>query len=238
MYLLHCLALMLYLTAKTVKSVRSIFKYNFLIYAQRKGMYTRTKTCDVQIHYSLYFTCVSICAHYVIKFLTSLNGRRVEASTTVTMCWASLRDYQTTICQWQKPRWSQTLRWAFEAGKGCNGHPFLGGQLKHPLGYQEATESISHNLFHEKREKENKYLLSLHVLIFHHSFIFSSKGQRCPLILQLYKVIYQSCSESWLWSPRLIDESQDSKLLQPGAIMKVVPGCSLGTWLIIGYSMI
>lgn len=123
-------------------------------------------------------------------------------------------------------------------GRAATDIPSLVGNSKHPLGYQEATELISHNLFHEKREKENKYLLSLHVLIFHHSFIFGSKGQRGPLIFQLYKVIYQSCSESWLWSLRLIDESQDSKLLQPGAIMKVVPGCSLGTWLIIGYSMI
>ena len=75
-------------------------------------------------------------------------------------------------------------------GRAATDIPSLVRNSKHPRGYQEATESISHNLFHEKREKENKYLLSLHVLIFHHSFIFSSKGQRCPLIVQLYKVVY------------------------------------------------
>lgn len=177
---------MLYLTAKTVKSVRSIFRYIFLIYAKRKGMYTRTKTCDVQIHYSLYFMCVSICAHYVIKFLTSLNGRRVEASTTVTICVERL--FGTTRLPFVSGRNPVDPKLCAEPsrpGRAATDIPSLVRNSKHPLGYQEATESISHNLFHEKREKENKYLLSLHVLIFHHSFIFSSKGQRCPLIFQL-----------------------------------------------------
>ena len=61
---------------------------------------------------------------------------------------------------------------------------------------------------------------------------FGRKGQRCPRTYQ-FSIVQQ---ELVVVAP--IDESQDSKLLQPGAIMGMVPGCILGTYRIIAYCMI